>query len=432
MRKFSLLILLVMVMASAANVYAITDEEISRIIPFSFVNPGARSTAMGGAFIGLADDATAAEANPAGLIILTKPEVSVEYRNTQFDQSVLSTIDGISTPALDVISGSESQLDDLNQLSFASFVYPIGDAFTLGFSRQEALQQKGSISELIIFNVKLDPQFELDLSAKGDVDLSVVNYNFSGAFKLGQNFSLGATLRYSQLDWQANTDNLLFLFIGNQVSLASSNTNIDDTDSAFAFNLGALFRANSHFSVGGVYKRNAKFEVTETQAGGLGDLSFTNVLKIPDVYGGGVSIKPNDHMTITADVVQIQYSQLTEDIVRGINLLTLGNGNNINYEVKDGTEFHVGTEFIVFLGTVPVALRAGYYYKPIRSLIVESTQNLAPIDNQILDLVFTERDAENHVTVGNGFVFGPHFQVDWAVDVSNNVDSFVLSSVVRF
>ena len=33
-----------------------------------------------GAFIGLADDATAAYTNPAGLTVLTKPEVSVEHK----------------------------------------------------------------------------------------------------------------------------------------------------------------------------------------------------------------------------------------------------------------------------------------------------------------------------------------------------------------
>ena len=431
MAKFCLCLLLTVLVLSAANLYAITDEEISRIIPFSFVNPGARSTGMGGAFIGLADDATAAEANPAGLIILTKPEVSVEYRNTQFEQSALTSIQGLTSPALDVISGSTSKLDDLNQVSWASFVYPLGDRFTFGFSRQEQLQQKGSIGELIVFDVKEPPPpFELDVSAKGNVDLSVVNWNFSGAAKLTQQFSLGATLRYSQLDWKANTDNVLLLLIGDSAAAATSTTVIDDKDSAFAFNIGGLFRANSHVSFGGVYKRNAKFEVTETQTG-LAELSFRNVLKIPDVYGGGVAYKPNDNMTITGDVVQIQYSQLTDSLIRGINVLTLGNGDNINYEVKNGTEFHVGTEFIVFLRNIPVALRAGYYHKPIRSLIVKST-NLQPIDNQILDLVFNERDPENHFTLGNGFVFGPHFQVDWALDVANDVDTFVFSSVVRF
>lgn len=35
-------------------------------IPFRFGPPGARSLGMGGAFVALADDATASEANPAG------------------------------------------------------------------------------------------------------------------------------------------------------------------------------------------------------------------------------------------------------------------------------------------------------------------------------------------------------------------------------
>ena len=41
------------------------------------VGSGARAVGMGGAFIGVADDATAASWNPAGLIQLEKPEMSI-------------------------------------------------------------------------------------------------------------------------------------------------------------------------------------------------------------------------------------------------------------------------------------------------------------------------------------------------------------------
>jgi hypothetical protein len=41
------------------------------------VGSGARAVGMGGAFIGVADDATAASWNPAGLIQLETPELSV-------------------------------------------------------------------------------------------------------------------------------------------------------------------------------------------------------------------------------------------------------------------------------------------------------------------------------------------------------------------
>lgn len=41
------------------------------------VGSGARALGMGQAFIGIADDATAASWNPAGLIQLERPEISV-------------------------------------------------------------------------------------------------------------------------------------------------------------------------------------------------------------------------------------------------------------------------------------------------------------------------------------------------------------------
>ena len=44
-----------------------TDEEFFQTFPLNFSNPGARAQAMGGAFIAVADDASAAVTNPAGL-----------------------------------------------------------------------------------------------------------------------------------------------------------------------------------------------------------------------------------------------------------------------------------------------------------------------------------------------------------------------------
>ena len=51
----------------ASLVLAQSNQEINAGVQFSFAPPGARSMALGGAFLGLADDATAAYANPAGL-----------------------------------------------------------------------------------------------------------------------------------------------------------------------------------------------------------------------------------------------------------------------------------------------------------------------------------------------------------------------------
>src|SRR5688572_23077717 len=78
MRKSAIILMALLALPAAGqNV----DIEALSGLQFNFGNPGARSLGMGGAFLGLADDASAAEANPAGLTILRKPEVSVEGRN---------------------------------------------------------------------------------------------------------------------------------------------------------------------------------------------------------------------------------------------------------------------------------------------------------------------------------------------------------------
>src|SRR5262249_58274528 len=86
MRKLFILIALVTVPLAAQN----TDIESLAGLQFNFGNPGARSLGMGGAFLGLADDASAAEANPAGVTILRKPEVSIEARSW-LEQQIFST-----------------------------------------------------------------------------------------------------------------------------------------------------------------------------------------------------------------------------------------------------------------------------------------------------------------------------------------------------
>lgn len=389
---------------------------------------------MGGAFIGLADDATAAEANPAGLTILTKPEVSFEYRNTQWDNNFLNSFNQIIRGVADI--SSSNNLEDINQLSWLSVVFP-SEHVTAGFSRQEVLNVKGSLDETLGLNLgTLDQPIFVDFASRATTEQKIVNWNFSLASKLSKTFSLGVTLRYSQLDFKSDIQN--FTIVG-PTEVPAFRTTVNDTDNKFAYNIGALWNANKHFSIGAVYKKNPKFEVqgVETETGPPHSAQkpgpFPNVFKVPDNYGFGVSIKPNDNMTISADYQRIEYSDLLEGFQAGYNIFTdLLDNNDIKYKISDANEFHVGAEFIVFLKTVPVALRQGYYRRPSNSLVVDTLAPQFAGSRNFLDTIFAKRDDENHFTFGGGAVFGPHFQLDFALDLANTSDSFVLSSVVRF
>ena len=109
----------VVCLLSAAAPAVAQEDPSERIGPppvqYNFAPPGARSLALGAAFIGLADDATASESNPAGLTILTKPEVSAHLRYTEFDSTVPNTVTAV---------GFDTFRARLGSPSFFSVVYP--------------------------------------------------------------------------------------------------------------------------------------------------------------------------------------------------------------------------------------------------------------------------------------------------------------------
>src|SRR5512142_213945 len=138
MRRLVLLVALCTVIAlpvAAQN----TDIESLSGLQFSFGNPGARSLGMGGAFLGLADDASAAEANPAGLPILRKPEISLEGRN--YVQSQLFTTSGTFP---NVSRTAFSHYSDRVVINFGSVAYPVNKKLTLALYYHEPLQNAGA------------------------------------------------------------------------------------------------------------------------------------------------------------------------------------------------------------------------------------------------------------------------------------------------
>jgi len=122
--------------ASAQNL-----NDINAGIQFDFSLPGARSLAMGGAFVALADDATAAYSNPAGLVVLNRPEFSLEGRGWGFQNFTADVGHVFGAPSnigVDTVAGLIDRGFDTDAagLSFLSFVYP-SERWSLGVFRHE-------------------------------------------------------------------------------------------------------------------------------------------------------------------------------------------------------------------------------------------------------------------------------------------------------
>lgn len=107
-----------------------TNLETNAGVHFNFSTPGAGNLALGGAFLALAFDASAAYTNPAGLTGIAAPEALVEARHWTFTHVFTDhgRIEG-QAPTMsgeDTIAGlRDGQAEDqVTGLSFLSYVHP--------------------------------------------------------------------------------------------------------------------------------------------------------------------------------------------------------------------------------------------------------------------------------------------------------------------
>ena len=423
-----------------------TDIEALSGLTFNFGNPGARSLGMGGAFLGLADDASAAEANPAGLTILRKMEVSIEARSWQNVQTFNTSGTFPDLEQDDFNSYPEERVP----VAFASVVLPVGENFSVAAYYHDALEQTIEVlniftetsprGELILdpINFFLGPNGPVDAQQCANlgtdctefnlfpfftaVDTKLKTWGVAGAWKSG-NVSYGVGVRYHQFEEFAATIRTDFdLNITNAVSQQS-----DDTDTTFT--AGLKWAINPQLSLGAVYKQGPSFdtdlEFQDLQNAGdpisIGAVPF----EVPDSYGVGISYRPIPTLTLNADVMQVNYSALTDNFA---TVLDLTPEEVEGFESDDVTEFHVGGE-LFFPTRIPFAVRGGWWRDPAHG--IEYRGQLLSAATVSAAILYPEREDVDHWTIGVGLAW-PQFQIDAAYDTSDVYKVGSLSAVFRF
>lgn len=443
-----------------------TDIESLSGLQFNFGNPGARSLGMGGAFLGLADDASAAEANPAGLTILRKPEITIEGRNYQ-EQQVFTT----SGTYPDIQRTAFSHYSQRVDATFASIVYPTKH-LTFGVYYHEPLRNEGTGKVVPVRNdftgqVKTNvPNFFLPTDGKGNatggpitsaqcqtlrmkdpfscleytvlpflssVRIQEKTFGLALAYKIG-NFSIGATARSQRFNETAFTfrvtDTGDFSSISVQATSDITKNNEvakDKTDLTFAG--GFKWAPSDKFSVGGAYKQGAKFVAPTFASNAATNFEFVKAadttFHIPDVYGLGMSFRPIPVLTINADAVRVKYSNLVDNFV---SINSSVRAIDKAYKAADALELHLGGEYF-FSTKIPFALRAGYWRDPEHAITYQGP--LKNFDEVAAALLFPATKSLNHISVGAGFAW-PRFQIDAAYDRSKLYKVGSISMVTRF
>ena len=374
---------------------------------FRFNSPGARANGMGGAFIGLADDATAAYTNPAGLTILTKPEVSIEQKTGEYEN--IFTLYGPPN--------SQDFTETSSGFTFLSLVHPTEKA-TLSLYRHE------------LVNIQSEDDFGGYLNyVSMERDIMAVTNGVGLGFRVNDRLSLGGSIGFSQMRYYCTTG------VFNDASFSPPPgflIRIDGEDDSTQLNLSLLWNPVSNLNIGLVYRQGPEFKTTYdtfdyNSVNGDFDLVYTTkyTLKVPDVYGVGASYRFNFGLTIAADVNYIEYSDLLKDFSFPDGSTSFGGISANEFDADDTFEIHAGIEYVFDVNNTPVAVRGGYTHKPDHRIHYTGSdpgwKSWAP-----------EGDDDNIFAVGLGAVFSEWLQIDGAASFGDFEKEYIVSLVYRF
>jgi len=365
------------------------------------VGSGARALGQGGAFTAVADDATAAVWNPAGLVQLERPEVSIVATHlaatTRFSDQTVTEGPGAIT-SFHFGADEEGSRFDVN---FVSVTYPaaIGGrnvAFSLNYHQRYDFNQhlayaKSSTAEA---PGELGPSSlteHVHLTTAGGIGALTP----AVAVELSSRLSIGLSvnfLRNEVLDGDAYTQDLGFTyeqvddFVFLPMPAVSSGRFDRHTVSDFSgtnATVGAMWRAwqggASRLTLAAVVEipytadvdRSVRTRVTDQVINGepFDDPSVTQVkehvaIDFPLSATVGAALRLTDRTTIALDVAWTEWSDwVQENRDTGVRTRPLA-GAPESTEIDDLFAVRLGVEHVLSLPAGMIPLRAGLFYDP--------------------------------------------------------------------
>lgn len=428
---FSALVLL------GAGLFAQHNNRSARNLQFNFSNPGARSLAFGGAFVGLADDATAPIANPAGMSLTTSRSFSFELSYSRNDNNVPFAGGNVTQTNLfefDFNFEEDSFPEDHFGVPYLAGVF-VKDDWRFGFFlHEQANVRRQYQTERIHFNLQ-NTSLNIAYDASEDLlDMTIRQAGASVAKSFGEKASFGASVFYSDLDYKANSAILLQNTFGDIFPVEQK---AEGNDQDLGIILGGLFHFNTYISAGVTFKKQPEFNYTASQTSTLvnpdnPDFSIEAPFKIPDSLNMGISVKASDTYTINLDVNRIYYSQITDD------LLDFANVEGVTQTMPDVSEIHVGMEWAFPNFVNPLFIRVGYWLDPYHAATnnIEDSQILTGTsqDPRVRDFFFlrTFEEDQHHFSGGFGVTFNNKFQLDFGFDLGDESTEVTAGGIILF
>ena len=332
---------------------------------------GTRALAMGGAFVGLADDFSAIYWNPAGMALFQKKYFG--FYGTDLIPSSKYRLDVDVPPVITLVNARTETKHYLTGL--AAYYHPVSDKVVVGLGVYVpsglGAQWDGTDFALLPVQAGLPPNPTISWMSK----IGMVTFSPALAFKVNEKLSIGATfnINYAVFDismWAGATEAPM-----PAVDLGQYEESM--TGWGYGATIGVLFRPVEKLSFGATFRSASTVGFKgEATISGMTDLGAAMIPPTPlndtsDLerevtwpmwLAGGVAFRPIEGLTLTGDVQWTQWSKI--DVMDTVYVdpfwTTIMEEGARPMHWDDALQIRIGAEYKIN----PLAFRAGYYYDP--------------------------------------------------------------------
>jgi long-subunit fatty acid transport protein len=382
------------VLALAASAFGDAD--------WNLTGQGARALGMGGAFIGICDDATALSWNPAGLAQLDRPELSGVFK--------LETHKNYYSPKSYTYDGTTYDLSSSTRSNTHFVVNFISGAFPLKVAQR-------NLTFAVAYQQQLDSYFSSgDSTYKDEQTGGAYTISPGLAYQIMPQLALGAAVNI----WTGSA---------NEHYVTKPTATLDYTRKTPYSGLNFLFGAHAKFKpvrLGVILRTPATLKYHYDYSGTMPTgwlsrlpVSGENKQKLPMMFGFGMAVDPTQNFTISADVDIRPYSNM--------EVLDSADVKDTTEHFPSNTQIRLGAEYLLMLHQAIVPLRVGFRTDP------KTYFGWVVKTDTVGGLIYRKYVHDDKGVTGVAFTFGTgvavkHFELDGAFEFAHSKVPYVYDS----
>jgi long-chain fatty acid transport protein len=476
LRKAALQVCLSAVVASSAR--AQTDSALLSKVSFNLTNPGGKSLAMGGAFTAIADDATAALANPAGLGLISSVEFAVSGKRTDETLGLVtarSTATGqLAAPYPGIETTNVDRDSRATSVDFAGVVVPLSRRLVAALTYAENLRFEGDAGGGGYQYIELRDNRSGDVTRRdflfqyrefGSVSLRNRLLGLSLAYRVTESVRVGAGVTLNRPSFDLGGDangphritsrNFRSPTAEEILTVSMRVDGVSGTKPGFLVGIHVDLLSGGALTLGADYRSSPRNDGTLVIGGDVpvalaSQTSRPFTFRVPRDAAIGLASHPMPGLTIAAEVQWVAYGDIFDrplPVVSYAGLVGPFPGYFVDGVLADVSPApnvwvpRIGLEYVAGGNEARLAFRVGYHREPahgVTARLAARDASLTPFPitdppfSASVATVFDGGRADDRFTGGLGVTIAKSLSIDFGFDVGRASRQLAASLFYRF